>query len=96
MNTILEQITAYFETHSQEEILKDWKSLDKYSNVGMPASEFLEVINQVNSIDELIFRWQREQNMKNKIESPAFMLDFSFIFAQKINNTNYEQSCVFS
>jgi len=95
MNTILEQITTYFETRSPEEILKDWKSLEKYSNVGIPASEFLEATNHVNSIDELIFKWQNEQNMKNKIESPAFMLDF-FLYLHKINNTNYEQSCFFS
>ena len=95
MNTILEQITKYFETRANEQILKDWKSLEKYSNVGIPASEFLEVANQVKSIDELIFKWQNEQNIKNKIESPTFMLDF-FLFLHKIKNTDYEQSCFFS
>jgi hypothetical protein len=95
MKTILEQITTYFETQSEEEILKDWKSLEKYSKVGIPASEFLEVINQVNSIEELIFKWQNDQNMKNKIKSPAFMLDF-FLYLHNINKSNYEQSCIFS
>lgn len=86
MNTLLEQIAKYFETRSDEEIFRDWKSLEKYSSVGISVDDFIEHVKQTSSIEEFIFRWQNEQNFKNKIESPAFLSDF-FLYLQ---TKNYE------
>ena len=41
MNDMLAEIKKFHETHTEEEILAIWKSLEKYDNVGPNCEEFI-------------------------------------------------------
>jgi hypothetical protein len=92
MNTMLEEMRNFHNTHSQDEILAIWKSLDKYSDVGILASEYIEyiknsnkpiVINDVSLIDK-----PEEIEIKNlkNIKNPKFTSDSFFYICKVINN----------
>lgn len=41
MNNLLAELKAYFETHTRDEILKDWDATAEYDAIGITVDEFL-------------------------------------------------------
>jgi hypothetical protein len=85
MNTMLEKMRKFHDTHSQDEILAIWKSLDQYSNVGILATEYIEYVkNSHDSVltTDVIYKPEKIQikPIKN-IKNPKFTSDSLFIFA---------------
>ena len=74
MNTILNQLRAYFKNTPRASIEADWNSLNKYEDIGPTINEFLYFM------DKKIFKWEYKLEENTKIEKTSDFYSESFCF----------------
>ena len=64
MNRILEELRAYFATHTRGEILKDWKATEEYDAVGTTADEVLKNMKLADNYNERYVRMVQSERFQ--------------------------------
>lgn len=77
MNQVLENLKAYLDTTTKEEIQSIWNSLDKYDNLGPTFEEYLDLSKNSKYVS-----FGNIKNLENKIDNPKFASDFFLHYAE--------------
>ena len=64
MNRILEELRAYFATHTRGEILKDWKATEEYDAVDTTADEVLKNMKLADNYNERYVRMVQSERFQ--------------------------------
>lgn len=75
MGKLLEELLNYLSSVSPDQLEKDWKELEPYSQIGPTAEEF---IKQSLGIFKYSFNKVKEASVNNNNENSEFTLGFLF------------------
>lgn len=79
MKNLFEKLQDYFNNTSEEQILKDWKSTEKFDNVNSPLVEdFIDTTNYFCTIKYDPLEYLRADSLFNTLKNPNFSSDFLF------------------
>lgn len=75
MGKLLEELLKYLSSTSPEQLEKNWKEIEPYSQIGPTAEEF---VKQSLGMFKYSFNKVKEASVNNNNENPEFTLGFCF------------------